>query len=277
MNWKIFGHEQVKSILNKQLEAGVFPHAYLFCGPAGVGKKSLALEFARQILQTENLDRHPDFIFFDGQQEITVADVRDLIDRLKLSPFMGKLKAAIIDGAENLNGQSGNALLKTLEEAGENTVIVLVAGAGEVLPTIVSRCQVLRFSTFSISQLRQFAGSRNLGDINKIESLAFGSPARLLQLIEHKDFFQLERDAVEDYERLVRKTKGERLAQIAEFAEQEADELAKKITTWLFWQIGNLRQELSAYARISALKESLESLRQNFNKKLILQTLFVKL
>lgn len=277
MDWEIIGHEQVKSILGKQLAAGVFPHAYLFCGPAGVGKKSLGLELAKKILQTQNLDRHPDFIFFDGQKEITVATARELIERLVLSPFMGKRKVALIDGAENLNQQSGNALLKTLEEAGDDTIIILVAGAGEVLPTIVSRCQVLRFSAFSPAQLQSFVEQRKLVVTPEILALAFGSPARLLKFIDDKDFLQQQSETVKEYTNLTGVKAGEKLAQIAKYAEADNEELAKKITTWLFWQLNKLPEDLTAYAKIRVLNESLVGLQSNFNKKLILQNLFLKL
>ena len=71
----------------------------------------------------------------------------EFISRLSLKPFIGKYKVAIINNAENLNQQSGNALLKTLEEASESTIIILVAGYGKLLTTIISRCQVLLIFT----------------------------------------------------------------------------------------------------------------------------------
>ena len=190
---------------------------------------------------------------------------------------MGKRKVALIDGAENLNQQSGNALLKTLEDAGDDTVIILVAGSGEVLPTIVSRCQVLRFSAFSAGQLQSFAQHRNLEVTPEILALAFGSPARLLILAGDKVFFQQQSETVEEYSNLIRAKTGERLAQIAKYAEEDSVELAKKFTTWLFWQLNKLPQELTAYAKIRVLNESLVGLQSNFNKKLILQNLFLKL
>src|SRR5260221_2148399 len=85
----------------------------------------------------------------DMEGEITVEPILDFIGKLRFKPFMGSKIIAIINNAKNLNLQSGNALLKTLEEPSPSSIIILVSSSGSVLPTVVSRCQVLNFSAFS--------------------------------------------------------------------------------------------------------------------------------
>src|SRR6185369_16832179 len=148
-NWVSFGHEKVKSILEKQLAQGRFPHAYLFGGPEGLGKKQLALKFAQKILQTEKVLSHPDFQILDLEGEIGMESVLDFISGLSFKPFAGSHKVAVVNNAQNLNTQSSNALLKTLEEPAGGTIIILISSTTQLLATIVSRCQVFSFYGFS--------------------------------------------------------------------------------------------------------------------------------
>ena len=149
MEWQTFGHNEIKNLLNKQISSGIFPHAYLFTGPEAVGKKNLALEFAKVVLKADKLENHPDFQILDSEGEIKIEQILEFIGKIGYKPFLGEKKVAIINNAQNLNTQSSSALLKTLEEPSESSVIILIAGSGNILSTISSRCQVLNFSIFS--------------------------------------------------------------------------------------------------------------------------------
>ncbi len=275
--WQTFGHGNVKSILNKQLEANRFPHAYLFAGPGGIGKKTLALEFAQKVLATRVLTTHPDFAILDEPGEIIMETILDFISRLSFKPFLAKYKIAIINNAQNLNVKSSNALLKTLEEASPSSIIILLADTSRLLPTIVSRCQVLNFSPFSKNQLDEFAKSASLKVSESVQDLSFGSPARLKRLSQDKDFFISEEKIVENYKNFLKMRLGEKLMSIRDLAEMETEDLAASITTWLCWQIFHLNENPQAFTKVRALSDSLESLHQNQNKKLVLQGLLLKI
>ncbi len=200
--WQTFGHNQIKSILEKQLAAGAFPHAYLFLGPEGVGKKMLAREFAGKILNFDKLDKletNPDFIFFEARGvEQEIDRLRELVSRLSLKPALGGEKVAIIDNAQNLLEKNSNVLLKTIEEPTANTVIILIAGQGALLPTIVSRCQVLRFNLFSKEQLKNFAHSQGPAAEKRILfDFSFGRIGRLKELARNPELLKSETEAVE--------------------------------------------------------------------------------
>src|ERR1051326_2085116 len=151
-SWVSFGHKHVKNLLEKQLATKNLSHAYLFKGPSGVGKRTLALELAKQILAGENLSTHPDFQMLDASGEIVMEQALEFLERLHLKPFIGQKKVAVINHAQNLNTASSNALLKTLEEPSPSTIIILIA-EGAVLPTIISRCQVFNFNAFTEDDL----------------------------------------------------------------------------------------------------------------------------
>lgn len=278
MNWQTFGHENIKNILSKQTESGKVPHAYLFSGPNGVGKRTLALEFAKSLLKTEKLDNHPDFQVLDlGSAEITAEAVKDFIAKTAFMPFLAAKKVAIINNAENLNSQSSNALLKTLEEPSESSVIILIASQASVLPTVYSRCQVLRFNSFSREQMEAFAKQHNIQVGREILSLSFGRAGRLKKLAEDKGFLQKQSNSVAAYQTLGAQPAGEKLMAVGEYAEQESWELAENFQLWLNWQLSALASEPNNFLKLSAITQALAGLKANLNKKMVLQNLFLKI
>jgi len=150
---EIIGHQRPLEILRLALGNGRLHHAYLFVGPEGSGKRTVALALAKAIhcRETKNdfCDRcpdcarihagnHPDVRLvqtLEDKKEISIKQVREIEKELNFRSFSGKRKIAIIDPATLLNTSSQNALLKTLEEPPQNSLIVLIApNAGALLP-----------------------------------------------------------------------------------------------------------------------------------------------
>jgi len=275
--WITFGHEQVKNILEKQLGSGHFYNSYLFAGPEGVGKKQLALEFAAKILKSEKIVNHPDFQILDaGCEEIKMEAILEFIARLSLRPFLGQKKVAVINNAQNLNMQSSNALLKSLEEPPESTVIILISNSRKLLPTIISRCQLFSFSGFSEKQLKAFAQHQGLSVGANILALSFGSPAKLMALTKNTQSADEQTAVIEEFKNIKSYGIAERLLSIAKYAADEQQVLEKKITDWCSWQFLELKNSPGSYKALSALTEAHADLKKNKNKKLILQSLFLK-
>ena len=276
MIWQTFGHNKVKLLLNRQLDKNILPHAYIFAGPDGVGKKVLALELAKKVLQTENLQNHPDFQTLDIIGEIPMEAAKEFIGQMSLKPFVAQKKVAIINNAQNLNLQSGNALLKTLEEPSAHNVIILIS-SGKLLPTIVSRCQVLRFNVFSLSGLKEFAKILRLDVSEEMLELSCGSTARLKLLAENAEYLAQEKNLVNLFKKLSAQTPGNKLAAVNKIADQETEDLQKYFVSWFNWQNFRLRSEPREFVKVRALLDAMESLNANKNKKLILQTLMFKI
>ncbi len=164
----ITGHQQQKNILLRALNSQRIAHAYLFEGAEGIGKKMLALAFARAIfcqngtgcgqcsacLKVDN-QNHPDLHLVEANgSALKIAQIRTLQQDLSLRPLEGSSKVCLIDGAEYLTNEAANALLKTLEEPQPGTLIILITPQPEkLLPTICSRCQRLPFSPLPKQQL----------------------------------------------------------------------------------------------------------------------------
>jgi DNA polymerase III subunit delta' len=164
---RVEGQERVVSVLSSHLETDSLSHAYLFLGNEGVGKEYLAKRFAKLLLCSEGDEQcqgcllfdkggHPDFIHVDGSSGIKIERVREVIERINLSPNLSKKKVILLSRAEKLGHEAANALLKTLEEPPGDSVIILTAVSEKSLPsTIVSRTQKLKLKDWSLEEIKK--------------------------------------------------------------------------------------------------------------------------
>jgi DNA polymerase III delta' subunit len=162
--WKdIQGHGHITELLRAYCLSGKVPHAFLFAGAPGLGKTLVAKEFFKALNCLERsgdscnkcrnclkvmAGTHPDLTELNPSTRwIKVDDVREVLADVGLKPFEAHMKGIIIEPAEHLGNEGANALLKTLEEPPSSTVIILISHRPKLLlPTIVSRCQLIRFS-----------------------------------------------------------------------------------------------------------------------------------
>ena len=198
------GHQRPLNQLARAIEGGKLAHAYLFSGPEGVGKRSIAEGLCAALncavapargcgtcATCERLSHgtYSDLIVLspDGAF-IKIDQVRALEGRLAFAPHEGRYRVIVIDGAERLNPSAANALLKSVEEPRPGTLFVLVSAAEhKVMPTLVSRCQRLRFAPLSSAEvdhvLRQLAPDNDEAERAHSAQMAEGSPGRALALL----------------------------------------------------------------------------------------------
>lgn len=139
-----------KQRLERLIQSGNIPHALLFTGQQGSGKSAAALQFALDLLQTaKKPENHPDIhtYFPEGKLGMhPIESIRRLSQEVSLVPYVGKWKIFILHEAEKMLPTSSNALLKTLEEPAEQTIIILISHhPANLLPTVRSRCQIVEF------------------------------------------------------------------------------------------------------------------------------------
>ena len=200
----ITGQQKPLTVLRAALANRRLHHAYLFVGPEGVGKHTVAADLAKAIHCSElnndfcdgcvNCTRiadgnHPDVRVIEplaGKKEIGIAQIRELERELSYRSFTGKHKVAVIDPASLMNSSSQNALLKTLEEPPQDSLIILIAThAGGLLPTLRSRCLRLSFAPLARQEVAGYLQARqgmSSADAEFVAALGMGSIGAALSL-----------------------------------------------------------------------------------------------
>jgi DNA polymerase-3 subunit delta' len=214
----IIGQDKAIGVLKGILQRNRLAGSYLFCGEAGIGKKTAAVNFAKAVnclnaegisgRMDENLslitDRsspvvavdscdacesclkiasgsHPDVLSIAPEErQIRIEEIRSIEEALSFRPFEGRKKVVIVDDADTMNQAAANAFLKTLEEPPEDSLIILIASRPDRLPsTIRSRCSRIAFQTLSLDSCRRILeGKVATEEMEQAVRLSLGRPGR---------------------------------------------------------------------------------------------------
>lgn len=208
MQWHIHGHDWAIELLRTHVAGDNLRHAYLFSGPEGVGRRTLALRFAQALncltpphpgdfcdscrsCRQIWAKTYPDLSTLtpeEGHKDIRIDQVRALQHTLALSPYVGGYRVALLPDFQRATTQAANALLKTLEEPPDRVVLLLTANAIEhLLPTIVSRCEVIRLRPASVKSTLTFLKEKKGIEAEKAYLLAHLSSGRVGAAIRMAD------------------------------------------------------------------------------------------
>lgn len=198
---KIRGQRFAKKYLSNSIKSNMISHAYMFEGPSGVGKNTMARELAATLLEMENLFNSPDYIEItpDGNS-IKIAQIRKLQSDILVKPYKS-YKIYVIDEAQKMTVEAQNALLKTLEEPPKYAIIILITNNKEsLLDTIKSRCEIIKFTPIPLVEIADYLTQTGV-DKNRASLLANfsrGSMQKAIELSESEDF-HIMRDEVQKY------------------------------------------------------------------------------
>jgi len=202
---QIYGQKQAKELVSRSLAANRLAHAYLFKGPGGVGKQLFARTLAAAINCTENdglkscghcgscrkmeAGTHPDFLLVSPEKgAIKIAQIRELIKKLSFAPYEATTRVVLVEDVHSMRQEAANSLLKTLEEPPKNNILILTAdSAGNILQTILSRCQTIPFyplSTEETAKILQEHVEIDQQTAQLLARLGEGSPGKALLLNE---------------------------------------------------------------------------------------------
>jgi DNA polymerase-3 subunit delta' len=321
-NWSLIGHQWAVELLNNHLERGGPRHAYLFTGPSGIGRRTLALRFAEAINSEpmgtvdpvsklhEQYQRmqHPDLSVVqrqEGDRDLKIEAVRDLQRTLSLAPYMSNYRVALLLNFEDANPSAANAVLKTLEEPNPRVVLLVTAESSEaLLPTIVSRCEVVRLRPVPLEQVAEGLQHQHNAapeQARLLAHIASGRPGYAVHLFQNPELLAQRQTWLDEQRGLLA---GDRVARFAyaEGMSKDKEMLPQQLLVWLaYWrdvlmrvsrsqaplvnldraeEINRLAEVLdlpTARGTVLALERTLDELRANINLRLAAETLLLEL
>ena len=323
-NWDLTGHEWAVDMLKKHIVHGTTRHAYLLAGPPGLGRRTLAVRFAqalncptplavgipcgvcRDCKQIESM-KHADLTIVQSDSEggvLKVDQIREARKTLILKPFMSKYRVALFLRFQEANDNAANALLKTLEEAPSYAVLILTADNPEqLLPTILSRCEVLRLRPLRVEDVQKALVGRGV-ETSRARLIAHISGGRMgyaIRLIENDALLERREERLNDLLTLLPASRVEKFA-YADKLSKDKDSMRQTISFWLsYWRDVMLRaaqaetplvnvdrnleiEDLagrmdlpSARHVVGGLENALEKLERNVNPRLLAEVLLLDL
>jgi DNA polymerase-3 subunit delta' len=325
MSWDMLGHEWAVSALKQHVAGGGFRHAYLFTGPQGVGRRTLALRLAqalncpqppapgeacrecRTCQQIEKM-QHPDLAVVQAEQvggTLKVDQIRELQHSLSLAPYQASYRVALLMRFEEAHVSAQNALLKTLEEPPDKVILLVTAESAEsVLPTVASRCELLRLRPLPLEVVQSGLQERwglPAEEARLLAHLSGGRPGNALRLRQSPELLEQRQIWLDDLRQLLRSNRVQRFA-YAEKLARDKEKRRDALLTWLsLWrdvllcasgssvplvnldragEVEDLARQCGheqAYAAVSSLLRALDQLERNVHAQLCLEVLLLDL
>ncbi len=333
-NWNLLGHEWAVDMLRQHAVRGEIRHAYLFCGPPGLGRRTLALRLAqalncstpaapgipcgvcRDCKQIEAM-QHPDLSLIEptikdpddskklipsARGETRIEQIRDFQKNIYLKPYQAKYHIALFLRFDNANDNAANSLLKTLEEAPAHAILLLTADTPEqLLPTIVSRCEILRLRALPISVIETDLLNRGVDEerARLLAHISGGRPGYARKLIDDISLLEKREERLNDLQTLLNASRVEKFS-YADKLSKDKETMRQVILIWLsYWRDVMLRaasaetplinidrnmeieflagrMDLSAARRVvSDLESALEKMDKNVNSRLLAEVLLL--
>ena len=319
---EIIGHERQIENLKNAINNNSISHSYLFEGEEGLGKKKTALAFSKTLLCKEEKDHpcntcsscikfdsgnHPDFKIIAPNKKgtIVIEEIEKIINAVSTSPFEGKRKVFIIDDSHTMNMEGMNTLLKTLEEPPSFMNIILVTSiSNKLLPTILSRCQRIRFYPVDKLKIMKLLREKESLDEDRsafIADFTKGSIGKSIEIASSEEFFNRRDEVIRIIDNILNGDGTKALASV-KFFNDNKDDIHGILDIMLYWfrdlliykEVGQRsliinkdkleilsKQSSIDFNRINGIIEKIEETRVNINNNvnfaLSIETMLLKI
>ena len=282
----ILGNEKNKNILEKSIKLNKISHSYIFGGLDGIGKKTIAKEFAKNILCLEKQENckcksciefetnnNPDFQLIEPDDgKVKIEQIREMQRKVAEKPIISNKKVYIIDNADMMTTEAQNCLLKTLEEPPEYiTIILICTNEDNLLSTIKSRCTRMYFEPINLELVKKYISEKypNEEISENIINLSQGSIGKLIKLNENKNIY-------ENIEKIFLNMQNKDLIEIIQMSEEiyKAKEEISSILDYMNVILLKLSKQNIKYIRcIEIVEQTKKRLKANSNYDMCIDNL----
>jgi len=239
----IIGNERVAEMLEKSYKAEKLSHAYLFEGPEHIGKRTLALAFCQLLLDNnkKNILENPDLMALspsDSDKQITIGKIRELEKVLGLYPYCSRYKIAIIEQAEKMNKAAANALLKTLEEPSGTTILLLLSSDSKnMLDTIKSRCQRIKFLPVKRKLLEEFLKDkvREKSEAERIIEISGYQPGKIIEFLKDRKKINAAIESIGKFAAVIKKNENDKISEAERISKNEINDIVNTLDLWTIY------------------------------------------
>lgn len=294
----IIGNERIVEMLEKSYKTDKLSHAYLFEGPEHIGKRTLALDFCKLLLNDskKNILENPDLMILnssDGDKQITIEKIRELEKVLGLYPYCSKYKIAVIEQAEKMNKAAANALLKTLEEPSKTTILILLSSNSKnMLDTIKSRCQRMKFLPVKRKLLEEFLKDKvsEKSEAERIIEISGYQPGKIIEFLEHKEKIDTAVENINKFSAIIEKSENDKINEAETISKNEINDIVNTLDLWTVYCRKLLVREYEScdenkkerlpkiVNRINLISETKENiLSKNINVRLTIENLLLQM
>ena len=263
---QVLGHKSTIENLQNAIKKGQVSHSYLFEGEESIGKRMVALSFAKTLLckkqglqpcnncnsclKFDNFN-HPDFELIEPEKDkIKRDEIKNIIDNINIAPLESPRRIFIIDNSDKIGVEGQNALLKTLEEPPSYINIVLItSNINKLIPTILSRCERIKFYPVETKKIGEFLVSKydkTIEEASFISHFTKGSVGRAITLSETPEFFEMREEVLNIIDSIIKGDKFKAFSSMDFFLNNKEDyeEILDIIIYWfrdliLYKELGN--------------------------------------